>query len=380
MVNNHKSFFTGIILLLLAITLGAQQSDVKRHSINVQSTILEKNIALSIRLPDGYGASQVSYTVLYYIHGDPKSVEELSILSHMWSQSDATQELIVVGIDDSDGLTDRMNDPKTYDLFLSSLEKELIPAVEKQYRTNGKRILHEKSLFGSFTLYVLLTRPELCQGYIAASKQWYDENNDYFTERARKALQNPEAFRGRRIFLATLNGAYNNNNIPEVNKNLSAFADMLMSQSNKRVQAKHQAFDDWGISLHPGFMAGLKFVMPSKTTGKPKADPLRMVQAASGQWVITNRQKKTLYEVFFFDNGPDYPSEGLIRIVKNGKIGYANAKTYELVVPPVFDCAFPFENGKGRVSSQCITVQHGEHNVWESESWLLVDKKGNLSR
>lgn len=111
---------------------------------------------------------------------------------------------------------------------------------------------------------------------------------------------------------------------------------------------------------------------------KSKTTTLKMVQIDNGKWVITNSKKKTLYEVFLYDNGPDYPAEGLIRVVKNGKIGYANAKTYALVITPQFDCAFPFENGKAKVSNNCKTIKEGEHNVWTSETWQYVDKKGKF--
>lgn len=102
--------------------------------------------------------------------------------------------------------------------------------------------------------------------------------------------------------------------------------------------------------------------------------PLTMAQTDEGKWVIMDDQKNALYEVFLFDNGPDYPSEGLIRVVKNGKIGYADATTYAIVIEPQFDCAFPFENGKARVSKQCRTVEDDEHSIWESEAWEYVSK------
>jgi hypothetical protein len=111
---------------------------------------------------------------------------------------------------------------------------------------------------------------------------------------------------------------------------------------------------------------------------KSKTTKLKMVQTDNGKWVIKNSKKKTLYEVFLYDNGPDYPAEGLIRVVKNGKIGYANAKTYKIVITPQFDCAFPFENGKAKVSNNCKKLKDGEHNIWTSETWQSVDKKGKF--
>jgi hypothetical protein len=94
------------------------------------------------------------------------------------------------------------------------------------------------------------------------------------------------------------------------------------------------------------------------------------------KWVVIDRGEKQLYEVFPFDNGPDYPSEGLFRFVKNGKIGYADATTYAIVIPAQFDCAYPFENGKAKVSKNCKTVVDGENRVWSSDEWQFIDKKG----
>ena len=67
-------------------------------------------------------------------------------------------------------------------------------------------------------------------------------------------------------------------------------------------------------------------------------------------FVAIDRQENILYKVFPYDNGPDYPSDGLFRIMENNKIGYADSKTGKIVIGPKFDCAFPFENGVAQVS------------------------------
>src|SRR5690242_11150784 len=42
-------------------------------------------------------------------------------------------------------------------------------------------------------------------------------------------------------------------------------------------------------------------------------------------FVAIDRKENMLYSIFRFDNGPDYVEDGLFRIVKDGKIGYADA-------------------------------------------------------
>jgi hypothetical protein len=131
----------------------------------------------------------------------------------------------------------------------------------------------------------------------------------------------------------------------------------------------------------PLLLLSALFLSASACKQAPGASgPLTMEQTGDGEWVIMDSQKTALYEVFIFDNGPDYASDGLIRVVKNGKIGYADADTYAIVIEPQFDCAFPFENGKAKVSVKCKTVKDGEYSVWESEAWQYVNKQGSLEK
>lgn len=69
-----------------------------------------------------------------------------------------------------------------------------------------------------------------------------------------------------------------------------------------------------------------------------------------GKLYAINTKGNKLYEVFNYDNGPDYPSEGLFRIVKDGKIGYADAQTGEIIIEPKYKIALPFENEYATVS------------------------------
>ena len=92
-------------------------------------------------------------------------------------------------------------------------------------------------------------------------------------------------------------------------------------------------------------------------------------------FVGIDRKENILFEIYPFDNGPDYPKEGLFRIIENGKIGYAGLNG-KIVIRPQFDCALPFNNGRAKVSVDCKTEKNGEHSHWVSEKWYYIDKKG----
>ncbi|HWK06852.1 MAG TPA: WG repeat-containing protein [Puia sp.] len=93
-------------------------------------------------------------------------------------------------------------------------------------------------------------------------------------------------------------------------------------------------------------------------------------------FVAIDRQEKILYEVFPFDNGPDYPSDGLFRIIIKNKIGYADASTGKIVINPQFACAWPFEHRVAKVSIDCKKQSAGEHYTWLSNSWYYINKAG----
>ncbi|BBN81480.1 esterase [Pseudoalteromonas sp. A25] len=72
------------------------------------------------------------------------------------------------------------NSPEIFgkaDLFLSFIEKELIPFIENEYSINDNRVLSGFSAGGSFVLYTIVTKPELFTGYFAFSPAaWYDKS------------------------------------------------------------------------------------------------------------------------------------------------------------------------------------------------------------
>jgi hypothetical protein len=98
----------------------------------------------------------------------------------------------------------------------------------------------------------------------------------------------------------------------------------------------------------------------------------------NSKFVAIDRDEKVMYEVFNYDNGPDYVSEGLFRIKKDEKIGFADPKSGKIVIEPKYMCAFPFEEGVAKVSENCKMIKEGDNTIWESEDWLFINSKGEL--
>lgn len=86
------------------------------------------------------------------------------------------------------------------------------------------------------------------------------------------------------------------------------------------------------------------------------------------------------YRPYQFDNGDDYVSDGLYRIVdSHGLIGYA-APDGTIVIKPRFAFGYPFDQGRARVTdsgrSDTVPGSGGEYHVWISDSWYWIDKSG----
>lgn len=120
-------------------------------------------------------------------------------------------------------------------------------------------------------------------------------------------------------------------------------------------------------------------VIPAGRYGMCFTDTFRtyaIVLKPSVGFVAIDKQEAVLYEVYPYDNGPDPVADGLFRIQREGKIGYADALTGSVVIEPQYTCAYPFENGLAKVSNECTTQADGEHTIWVSEHWMTIDKAG----
>lgn len=115
-----------------------------------------------------------------------------------------------------------------------------------------------------------------------------------------------------------------------------------------------------------------------ETIVEPTAYALVIFENKPGIWSV-NPDGEVLYEVKVFDNGPDYGSNGLFRIIKDKKIGYADFTTGDVVIEPQFGCAYPFDDsGRAKVGLTCQTETDGEHSWWVTDEWFFIDKEGRV--
>lgn len=158
----------------------------------LKSSALRENRAYLVHLPESYSRlSNMNYPVIYVMDGSSEDLHTAASAALM-ARIEVTPEVIVVGVPNVSG-RGRQRDytppgmrqdvdasDKSMgqaDNFLAFLRDELIPQIDKSYRTTNFRMLAGNSRGGLFVVYALTAEPQLFSAYIANSPAlWRDDN------------------------------------------------------------------------------------------------------------------------------------------------------------------------------------------------------------
>nr|WP_321288280.1 WG repeat-containing protein [uncultured Sunxiuqinia sp.] len=91
-----------------------------------------------------------------------------------------------------------------------------------------------------------------------------------------------------------------------------------------------------------------------------------------------NRKGEIMFDAYLWGDAQlEDISEGLFRIKRNGKIGYAN-EDGEIIIPCQFECAEQFKNRQAKVTLECDYKNNEIDQIeMKSDNWFYIDKKGN---
>ena len=204
----------GVFALLVLVSSAAPaQVPPGVTSFKINSAVLGEERTILVRVPQGYETNKQRYPVLYMTDGNAHIGHSSSTVEFL-ARNGRMSEMIVVGITNTDRTRDLSPTHVTTtvaggdsalqfptsgggDKFLKFIETELIPDIEKRYRTNPYRILAGHSLGGLFAVHAMVSRPDLFQSYVAVSPalQW---DNQVVVKRAE------DFFKARKEWEATL--------------------------------------------------------------------------------------------------------------------------------------------------------------------------------
>lgn len=168
----------GVLLVFLsAPALRAEEPLVIGRTAQIHSDLLREDRGLRIALPQSYGwAVDRKYPLLVLLDAETDFVHTAAAVDYLATHGEMP-EMIVVGVDS----TVRIRDFTQTDwaeawvggggaaTFKAFLAKELLPQLDRSYRTNGYRVISGHSAAGQFVLYCLTSEPSLFQAYLALS-------------------------------------------------------------------------------------------------------------------------------------------------------------------------------------------------------------------
>ncbi len=200
-----------IIFLYLFFTVNVNASEpiilAKTHQL--KSIILDEQRSFSVYLPPSYNEnSNKVYPVIYLLDGDQTHLKAVAGLVEALSTERLEQQIqqaIIVAIPNSKyAIRERDFTPTNVDWIFNGkllekfenignaanysafFEKELIPLINKNYRTSTKRVLIGESFGGLFASYVLLSNHALFTDYLIIDATYLWDNNflnRYFDEK-----------------------------------------------------------------------------------------------------------------------------------------------------------------------------------------------------
>ena len=192
------------LLVFCVSAAGAAQPVVVGQGHRLRSSVLNEDRTYRVDLPDSYAwEKDRRYPVLYLLDGKTHFLHTFGSVDYLAAQGDIP-EMIVVAIDSTVRIRDfTQSDWSTawiggggaanFKRFLSS---ELIPNIERAYRTDGFRVLAGHSAGGQFVLYCLTSEPALFQAYFAFSPSldWDDNLPQRSLEKSFESTRSLKAF------------------------------------------------------------------------------------------------------------------------------------------------------------------------------------------
>jgi hypothetical protein len=258
------SRITLIVTLMLAFAFGAFAQPQRiasavhfQHTINSQAVAEERTIL--VQVPANYERTEARYPVVYMLDAHAPQNAMMAGLVEQQAWGGVMPEVIVVGIQNTNRTRDMTPTPGDRQgaggaaKFLQFIETEVIPFVNKNYRTEPYRVLAGHSLAGLFTVYAMIERPDAFNAYVAASPYLHWDKN-HLVKRAEEMLKSrPEM--NNQLFVGL-------GNEPEYLNAYNSFEALLKQTKPKKLEYEFRQFkeENHGSVVLPAYYAGLRKV------------------------------------------------------------------------------------------------------------------------
>jgi hypothetical protein len=258
----------------------AQKPIVIGVTEEIQSTVLNEKRSVNIYLPEGYNEKDTTkYAVIYLLDGgtDEDFIHISGLVQfNSFPWINRVPPSIVVGIVNTDRKRDFTYpttieaDQKKFptaghsDKFISFLEKELQPFIEKKYKTNSSRTIIGESLGGLLATEILLKKPTLFTKYIIVSPSLWWDNGSLLKQSSELLLENfPQATS---VYIGVGKEGLTPGDTPhvmEVDANL--LAEKIKSTKSKNVKTyfNYLPEEDHATIMHQAVFNAFRLLYPS---------------------------------------------------------------------------------------------------------------------
>lgn len=195
MKNNRVGCLLAVALLIVsASSLSAEGVDAGKPIVigdrfTFESKLLGEQRPYLVHVPNRYHFNSDRYPVLILLDG-PENFAHTTATVDFLARNGRIPQMIVVGVANINRQRDMT--PSTpsnlapagaepmktggSDKFLAFIGDELLPEIDRKYRTHSYRVLVGHSLGGLVATYALVQRPEIFDAYIAISPSlWWDD-------------------------------------------------------------------------------------------------------------------------------------------------------------------------------------------------------------
>jgi predicted alpha/beta superfamily hydrolase len=189
---------------------------------SIHSATIGEKYTLYVLRTAAYDTSNIQLPVLYMTDGDWNMTVAMNCFS-MLRQDYNTREPLIVGIGYGKGKNQRFRDlnPESGGpAFLTFIEKEVMPFIDKKYRTNKEKAIYGYSMGGMFTTYILFNRPDLFDMVFIGAP---GNNGSQLMPAAKQYFKDHRDLKSK-VFIGV--GSYEK----EVVRNIDSFANYLLSR------------------------------------------------------------------------------------------------------------------------------------------------------
>ena len=252
----------------------------------IHSAIYDKDYLLSVSLPDGYDpSSDITYPTLYVLDGN--MYFETTVQSYqVQTLGTDVPPMIIVGIEyptysldawlvrraieltpsnnaefdnqytEQYKTTTKSGGAKT---FLNVLGKEIVPFIDRNYKTSDKTALFGHSLGGLFATYSLLQAKPLFDEYLISSPSLWWDDEMIFTHEQQYVDSNKDLNARVLLSVGSLEGPLM---VPPMQK----MGDVLKSRKFKSLDITTHVFDnETHLSVQPGTLSrGLRAIFDTE--------------------------------------------------------------------------------------------------------------------